>query len=75
MSFKADEDEMLSENRIDLAIALRKIHELALSDGDVGYAYWYEVSQLLRRAGDMQAQIDLLNKELERCRARSDKAN
>lgn len=60
---------MLSENNLDLEIALRKIHELAMADGDLGYAYWYEVGQLLRRAAGMQAEIDLLTKELERCRA------
>ena len=60
---------MLSENNLDLEIALRKIHELAMADGDLGYAYWYEVGQLLRRAAGMQAEIDLLSKELERCRA------
>lgn len=61
---------MTSYNQIDLEIALRKIHELALADGDLGYAYWYQVGQLLRRAGGMQAEIDSLSKELELCRAR-----
>ncbi|CAJ8263842.1 Uncharacterised protein [Burkholderia pseudomallei] len=60
---------MLSQNGLDLEIALRKIHELAMSDGDLGYAYWYEVGQLLRRAAAMQGEIDSLTKELERCRA------
>lgn len=61
---------MLSENQIDLEVALRKIHELALADGDLGNAYWYEVGQLLRRAAGMQAEIDALSKELEQCRAK-----
>ena len=60
---------MLSESSLDVDIALRKIHELAMSDGDLGYAYWYEVGQLLRRAAGMQGEIDSLTKELERCRA------
>lgn len=60
---------MLSESSLDLDIALRKIHELAMSDGDLGYAYWYEVGQLLRRAAAMQGEIDSLTRELERCRA------
>jgi hypothetical protein len=59
---------MLSENSLDLEIALRKIHELAMAEGDLGYAYWYEVGRLLRRATGMQAEIDFLSKELERCR-------
>ncbi|SDE02218.1 hypothetical protein SAMN05421548_13098 [Paraburkholderia lycopersici] len=61
---------MPSDNQIDLDVALRKIHELAMGDGDLGYAYWNEVGRLLRRAGDMQSEIDALSKELELCRAR-----
>ncbi|PAJ78302.1 hypothetical protein [Burkholderia ubonensis] len=61
---------MHSDNRIDLEVARRKIHELALADGDLGYAYWHEVGQLLQRATYMQAEIDALSKELECCRAR-----
>jgi hypothetical protein len=61
--------EMAAENNIDLDIALRKIHGLALADGDLGYAYWYRVGQLLQRAAGMQAKIDSLSLELEQCRA------
>ncbi len=64
-----EEGHMLSANNLDLEIALQKIHELALADGDLGYAYWYEIGQLLRRAAGMQAEIDSLKKELERYRA------
>jgi hypothetical protein len=60
---------MNPDNHIDLEIALRKFHELGLEDGDLGYAYWYQVGQLLKRAAGMQAQIDALSKELERLRA------
>ena len=60
---------MSEDNGIDLEIALRKIHELALADGDLGYAYWHQIGQLLKRAGGMQAEIDALDEELERCRA------
>lgn len=60
---------MLSQNSLDLEIALQKIHELSLDDGDLGYEYWYAIGQLLQRAGGMQAEIDSLAKELERCRA------
>jgi hypothetical protein len=61
---------MSSDNQIDLEVALRTIHELAVAEGDLGYAYWYEVGRLLRHAAGMQAEIDMLSKELERCRAR-----
>jgi hypothetical protein len=64
-----EEGHMLSENHLDLEIALRKIHELSMADGDLGYAYWHEVGQLLRRAAGMQAEIDSLTTELGRCRA------
>ncbi|WP_341313741.1 hypothetical protein WN982_20660 [Paraburkholderia sp. IMGN_8] len=60
---------MLSQNSLDLEIALQKIHELSLGDGDLGYEYWYAIGQLLQRAAGMQAEIDSLAKELERCRA------
>jgi|GEM_PF-1956129 len=65
---------MHSDHQIDLKIALRKIHELAMAEGDLGYAYWYEVRQLLQRAAGMQAEIEELTEELERCRARLAKA-
>lgn len=61
---------MSSKSPIDLDIALRKIHELAMADGDLGYAYWYQVGELLKRGADMQAEIDLLSLELEKCRAK-----
>ncbi|RKF36741.1 hypothetical protein BCY88_35245 [Paraburkholderia fungorum] len=66
---------MSTNNGIDLDIALRKFHELGLEDGDLGYAYWYEVGQLLKRAAGMQAQIDALSKELEKLRAARPSAN
>lgn len=66
---------MTLQSQIDLEIALQKFHELGLDDGDLGYAYWYEVGQLLKRAAGMQAQINALNKELEQCRARLSKAD
>lgn len=59
--------------QIDLEIALRKFHELGMSEGDLGYAYWYQVSQLLRGAAEMQAQIDALRQELELCHARENR--
>ena len=64
---------MSSDNHIDLDVALRKLHELALADGDLGYEYWDQVGQLLRRAASMQSQIDSLARELEVCRAQRDK--
>lgn len=62
---------MSGNDSIDLEIALRTMRELGLADGDLGYAYWYQVSQLLKHAAGMQDEIDELRKELERCRARN----
>jgi hypothetical protein len=35
---------------IDLTVALNKLHQLQLEDGDVGAQYWYQVSLLLKDA-------------------------
>ena len=64
---------MTSEKQIDLDIALRKLHELALADGDLGYEYWHRVAQLLRRAASMESEIEALSQELEKCRAKRSK--
>ncbi len=68
-------NEMNSSTDIDLEIALRKFHELGLADGDLGYAYWYKVGQLLKRAAGMQAQIDALSEEFEQLRSTRQKRN
>lgn len=60
---------MNSDNDIDLEIALQTFHQLGLEGGDLGYAYWYAVGQLLKRAAGMQAEVNALSKELEQCRA------
>ncbi|MDN8037084.1 hypothetical protein QZN03_20210 [Burkholderia vietnamiensis] len=63
------EGEPRLDNHIDLDIALRKLHQLGLDDGGLGYAYWHEVAQLLKQAAGMQSRIHELSKELEQCRA------
>jgi len=37
---------------IDLDIALRKLHQLQLEDGDLGALYWREIGQLLQDAAE-----------------------
>jgi uncharacterized small protein (DUF1192 family) len=64
---------MASENQVDLEIAFRKLHELALADGDLGYEYWYRVAELLKRAAVMESEIEALSQELEKCRAKQSK--
>ncbi|MFL9905670.1 hypothetical protein [Paraburkholderia sp. RL17-337-BIB-A] len=68
-------NEMNSGTDIDLEIALRTFHHLGLEGGDLGYEYWHAVGQLLKRAVGMQAQLDALSRELERCRAMHRKAD
>ena len=60
----------MPDNEIDLDIAFRKLHKLALEDGDLGREYWYGVSQLQKRAASMQAQIDALSRELDAYKAK-----
>lgn len=36
--------------KIDLEIALRKLHQFRLEDGDLGAEYWQQISILLREA-------------------------
>ncbi|VVD63925.1 hypothetical protein [Pandoraea sputorum] len=66
---------MQAGSQIDLKVALRKIHELAMTDGDLGYEYWREVGRLLLRVGEMQEEIDVLKKELERFHTRLPKTD
>jgi hypothetical protein len=65
------ENNMPGENHIDLDIALRKLHELASDEGDLGREYWNKVGKLLKDAAGMQERIDALSVELEKCRATS----
>jgi hypothetical protein len=67
--------EMNADDDIDLEIALRTFHQLAMEGGDLGYEYWHAVGQLLKRAAGMQLEIDSLSRELELCRAMCRKAD
>ncbi|WP_244139973.1 hypothetical protein [Caballeronia sp. BCC1704] len=67
--------QVLGENQVDLEVALRTIHNLAATEDDSGYEYWYEVGRLLKRAATMQAEIDSLRRELLECRARLSKSS
>lgn len=40
---------------IDLSIAMKKLYELQLNDGDLGARYWYEISELLKEAPSYKA--------------------
>lgn len=63
------------DNQIDLGIALRKLHELAVAEGDLGREYWYQVGQLLKQAAGMQSELDSISRELEICRAKRQRSS
>lgn len=52
------------DSDLDLSIALRTLHELALQEGDLGRAYWEQISKLLRSVPGLHERIGLLEKEL-----------
>jgi len=56
----------------DLTIATRKLHELGLADGDLGYAYWHDVAQLLLSSASARKRIEDLERQLSK-RTRSRK--
>lgn len=65
----AVEDEVNPGKAFDLTLALRTFEELGLEEGGARAAYWFEAGQLLRWAADMQVEMELLDRHLERCRA------
>jgi hypothetical protein len=52
------------EPELDLSIALRTLHELALAEGDLGREYWDQVGNLLRSVPKLRERIRLLEAEL-----------
>lgn len=52
---------------LDLTRAFAELGKLAMEDGDLGYAYWSAVIDLLKCAENQQAEIDRLRAELQRC--------
>ncbi len=55
---------------IDLDLALRTLHALALEDGDLGYAYWTSIATLLKDASAMRERIRELELEVVRLTAK-----
>jgi hypothetical protein len=55
---------------LDLSIALRKLHELALAEGDLGYAYWFAVARLLKDAQRMADRVRDLEVQVAQMSAR-----
>lgn len=71
------------EEQLDLSIAFRKLHELGLEDGDLGYAYYSQVATLLKSVPTLKARVtelerqvaDLLEKQRRSKRAAAKKAS
>ncbi|QYJ21046.1 hypothetical protein KYT87_26140 [Achromobacter sp. ES-001] len=51
----------------DVSIALKKLHQLALEDGDLGAMYWHSISRLLRSVAELQRENKELRKALSAC--------
>jgi len=49
---------------IELDIALRKINQLQLEDGDLGAEYWHQVELLLREAQQYRVRAEVAEKKL-----------
>ena len=49
---------------LDLTLAIKTLHQLALEEGDLGYEYWYRVRKLLESACSMAARIDELESRI-----------
>lgn len=54
----------MKDDELDLTVALRKLRELSLEDGDIGYAYWTAVAKLLASVPEMRARIEQLEQQL-----------
>lgn len=52
------------DSSLDLTLALRTLHQLALEEGDLGYEYWYRVRKLLESAASMADRIDELESRI-----------
>ncbi|WP_426340737.1 helix-turn-helix domain-containing protein [Pseudoduganella sp. S-14] len=50
---------------IDLELALKKIHQLQLEDGDLGAQYWYRISELLRDAAQFRQRALVAESKLQ----------
>ena len=59
---------LLDDEKINLDIALRKLHELQLQDGDLGAAYWLSIANLLRDAEEFKSRADNAERMLEQVR-------
>lgn len=60
-----------SELNVDLDIALRKLDELTLADGDLGAEYWSKISRLLRAADHYKSRAIAAEEQLRKIGAGS----
>jgi len=53
---------------IDLSIAIEKLHQLQLEDGDLGAAYWLSISKLLKASGEYRDRAIAAERKLRKIR-------
>lgn len=49
---------------VDISVAVKKLHQLALEDGDLGALYWNSIIRLLRSASALERDNLQLRKAL-----------
>lgn len=50
---------------IDLSVALKKLHQLSLEDGDLGGQYWHSIIRLLRSVAELERENQKLREALD----------
>lgn len=58
---------------IELDVAIRMLHELQKTDGDIGAQYWREISQLLQAAAAFRNRALVAEQKLKQITALIDK--
>lgn len=53
---------------IDLSIALKKLNQLQLEEGDLGAAYWLSISKLLKASGEYRDRAVAAERKLRKIR-------
>jgi hypothetical protein len=49
---------------IELDVALKRLNQLQLEDGDLGAEYWFQIASLLREAQQYRARAEVAEKKL-----------
>ena len=68
------EDMKVPSGELDLQPALRQMHQWGLDNGDLGYAYWHEISKLLISTQALEARLQHLEVEVSLLRGANEEA-